>query len=213
MPHWIPEVWLLEAKLNEDMALLFNVSRSAYLDEENHLGLAGLNIFAIRKAKDALVRATFVSAFQFVESYLNGIAADFVLTTPVDLETLTLLTERLPSGQAKYVNFRDKALKYPKVFLGSEHPPLQESNCEELKLLVEMVRTRDALVHPSSLPQGGWAKEDAFFALTLDDCTNVVDAAVAYVRKVETTIGRNSVILEWVIPRGTDGLFPEKAFA
>lgn len=201
------DLWLLEEKLFEDACALFNLarefSRSAQAPDASKRDV---------KTAEALARATVIASFNFLEAYLNGIAADYFVRHPdVDPRTRALLLE-----EPRYVGLRDKALQYPKIYLGLVHPPLTEDNCPELALVLSKAKTtRDSIVHASPLidQELGVAKEMQFFLLPMSDVEEIVDSTIALVRKIEETIGRNSILLEWLADRGDDGFFQEEAFA
>ncbi|MPZ49518.1 MAG: hypothetical protein GEU75_09515 [Dehalococcoidia bacterium] len=204
-----PELFLLEAKLYEDMCSLFNMCFCGFLHEDTGGVFNGFAPLVPIKARDALIRASFVAAFEFIEAYLNGIALDYLyLHQDADEKTVSLLTE-----QPRHISFRDKALQYPKIVKGSQHPLLTEGNCPELALLIEHANTRGALVHPAAwMIDSIRTKQDAFFTTKLAELCEIVDAAVGFVLKVEAKIERRSVIVDWILPRAADGLFPAESF-
>jgi hypothetical protein len=195
------ELWLLEAKLFEDMCALYNrCQRQWDVAQKPSASPEELKIY------EALLRATLVATFEFVESYLNGIAADYVLSHD-DIDEGVL--DRLTEGR-RYLSLREKSLQYPRIYLGEAHPPIQESNCPELALLVQASDMRDAVVHASAIQL--IAKELTFFNLRIEAVTELVDVAVRFVRLVEERIGRDSILLDWLTDRQEDGLFPPRTF-
>lgn len=201
-------LWLLEARLYEDMASLFNEALNSLAVSDSLDGWMEESKPALKRT-EALFHATFVSVFQFLEAYLNGIASDILLERQVvDEHTRALLTE-IP----RFVPLRQKALQYPKLYLDVTHPLYTETNSKELSLLLVNVKIRDSLVHPSVFsPDEIWSKELSFFSLGLKEVEATIDAAIEFVLKVETAIGRNSILLEWILPRGTNGTFPSESF-
>ena len=120
---------LPEAVLYEDMCIAYNLSISPAVD---------LKIPRV-KTTGCMQRCATLSAFYFVESFLNGIAFDFFICnegtiSPEDTEAL--LEWDATKNRERWLNFRDKILKYPRIILGLKHPPLTEQNCDELKLLL-----------------------------------------------------------------------------
>src|SRR5262249_50726553 len=143
-----------------------------------------------------------VSAFFFLEAYINGIAIDYHAKNQhtLDDETKIILTEwDHQKNRERFISFRDKFVKYPRIVTGLLHPPLQENNCAELAFLTGPAKLlRDAIAHPSARPDPATAeapKVRAFLAPAGLEVEKVVDAAVGLVRKVEKII------------KGPDGAF------
>lgn len=209
------ELYLLEAKIFEDMCALFNLSREQYLkwDKNNPCK-------KIIKFYEALSRATIAGAFYLLEAYLNGIAFDYYIKNKecLDEETITILTEwDSNKNRPKYVAFRDKALQYPRILLGASHPPFQENNCPDLAFIIEKGKSlRDAIVHASpmltDLEMIISKKEGAFFRVDFMDVEQMVDNAIALIRKIEAKIYGNEKRLFWLKNRGGDGYFCEEVF-
>ena len=213
-----PEItWhLLEAKLFEDMALLWNSTLGASASSQScpHPPHAW-------KWLEALVRAAGRSAFYLVEGYLNGLAFDvLIMAQPGDLsdEEITKLREWDTKGnRPRLLSLRDKLLQYPRIAAGQQNPIIQESNCPEMKLIIEYEgHIRHALVHPTPKIEE-WKetdlRESVFFVLSPDEVGKIVDASIALIRKVsEVTSGKFGDVDVWLFSRGSDGKFPEKAF-
>ncbi|MGH2365294.1 MAG: hypothetical protein ACRDHX_11685 [Chloroflexota bacterium] len=123
--------YLLETTRFEDMCALYNQAKS--FDVERHVDLDSL---AVSKTADALHRATVVAAFNCLEAYINGVGCDYAAENldNLDQPTINLLTDWNPDRNRGFVSLREKLLQYPKIILGLSHPPLQETNCPELKL-------------------------------------------------------------------------------
>jgi hypothetical protein len=154
-----------------------------------------------------------------LEAYINGVAIDFHAKKQhrLDDETRIILTEwDHQKNRERFVNFRDKFLKYPRIAAGLAHPPLQESNCPELAFLTGPGRRlRDAIVHPSARPDpnmGDANKVRAFLDPTLLDVEKVADAAIGLVRKTERAIKGNDLALTWLYDRDSHGVFPDEVF-
>ena len=215
LKQWVMDFRLLEALLYEDMCALYNLA----LDLSKESEKATESRVRLKQA-EAVKRAVVTSAFYFVESYLNGIAFDFLATANRTLseKDLRLLTEWDTSrGEPRYARFRDKLLHYPRIVLGLEHPPLQENNCEPLAFLLEQIKVlRDAIVHASPVTLGGneamSAKELALFEMDPQLIDSVVDQAIALVRLLERTVRGHDNFLDWLVERN-HGRFPEAAFA
>jgi hypothetical protein len=208
------ETRFLEGSLFEDMCALFNLARENHLrrheDESRH---------AV-KQRLALQRAAVVASFSVIEAYLNGIAFDYLETKAGKLDDATraLLTEWDSVKQRlQYLSLRDKLLKYPRLIMGVEHPPLQENNCIELRFVVETAkRVRDAIVHASPAPSIATLdpeKEAAVYCVDFETAERVVDATVTLIRKLEEKVnGGDHRLRGWLHARSADGAFPDVAF-
>ena len=208
--------WKLpEASLYEDMCLAYNEALDAHK-------IAPALTVPVPQAKlvDFCLRAAVLSAFYFVESYLNGVAFDYSVRNArktSDEETELLLEWNRKLGKEKWISLKDKLCKYPKIILGLQHPPLTETNSSEMKLLITKAKeVRDAIVHQS--PKFDFANEDVspkvrqFVQLRLEDATQTVDAAVSLVKRLNGLLGKNGIMIEWLIERDGTGRFPKKAF-
>jgi hypothetical protein len=210
------EVYLLEAKLYEDMCGLFNLAKE----------IAGrVSVHTQGKSKtdskklEACCRATTTSAFYFVESYLNGLAYDHYVThmKTLDEKNKQILTEwDIQKDCPRYLSLREKILQYPRIILGSIHPPFQENNCVEVKFLLERVKVlRDAIAHPSPGPnliKMEPGKERELFNAEFNEVEPIVDNSIALVRKIERLIRGDELRLDWLHERGGDGFFPDTVF-
>lgn len=213
-PRWPRlEIRLLEATLYEDMCVLFNLllrtQQAIDRQEPNKI---------TRKTVDALCRATLTSAYYFVESYINGVAMRYLAThgPTLDQESRDVLTEWDSRNQRpKPLPMREKILKFTKIARGSAHPPIQESNCPEMRILTKISKQfRDSIVHASAIPDRITRipeKEMAVFTVTLRDAEQAVDASVGFVRKAEIAVFGSDTLLHWMKERGVDGFFPESA--
>lgn len=207
-----PEVdfFILEAAIYEDMCNLFNLAKNIYakLEFKNEYKKE-------IKTYHSLSRATIVTSFNFLEAYLNGIAYDYYYINHHNLDDKTkmILTEydHLHNKQ-KFISLREKILQYPKIIIGSAHPPLQESNCKELAYVLENAKImRDSIVHASAIP-GTEKKEDKLFHIDFNDTENIVDNIIILIKKIEQTIEGNLDYLFWLYERNSNGLFPEEVF-
>lgn len=208
------ELYLLEAIIFENMCSLFNLLKQ-YQDESLKNDAPKKDI----KTYNALQKSTVVFAFFFVESYLNGIAFDFYSKNEntLDDNTKTLLAE-WDSGKNCRVNLslREKALKYPRIIKGIEHPPLQESNCVELDFIVNKAKLfRDSIVHASpkfDLKSYDPVKEKLFFSMDTHDVEQIVDHSISLVERIEKEINGTTNRLWWLCKRKRNGSFPESVF-
>ena len=204
----------LEAVLYEDMCALFNIARESHLQRREDESAKTL------KRRLALQRATVVAAFNVIEAYLNGIAFNHVELHPeqIDEESKIMLTEwDSARNRARYISLRDKLLHYPKLIMNLEHPPLQESNCYEMKFLLEAAKAlRDAIVHASpalTVATLEAEKEVAVHGVEFETVERVVDAVVALIRKLEEAVNDSDQrVRQWLLGRSPDGFFPDTAF-
>lgn len=208
------ELFLLETVLFENMCALFN------LYKEQHMKLNRQeDSKRLIKTVDSLGRATVTMAFFFVEAYLNGLSADYYLKNEnkLDKKDAMLLAEwDFTRKKPRYLSLKDKVLQYPRIILSTQHPPLQENNCQELSFIISRAKDiRDAIVHASSLPNLETyvpGKEEAVFNINYTEVEQVVDNAIILIRKIETTISGNDKRLFWIVGRSADGFFSEETF-
>jgi hypothetical protein len=204
----------LEASLFEDMCALYNLAR------QSHLSRAEDESAKTLKQRLALQRATVIAAFNMLEAYLNGIAFDHVELESAAIadEAKAILTEWDERRQRpKYISLREKLLSYPKLILHLEHPPLQESNCDELKYLVETAKElRDAIVHASRRPNLETIKpekEIAVYGVEFETVERIVDATINLIRKIEDKVNHSDHrIVGWLYGRSSDGAFSDSTF-
>jgi len=216
VPDQFPEFdyFLPEATLYEDMALAYN--KAIELEPE----LPGR---AERAEKEfyLYLRTSLLSAFYFVEAYLNGIAFDFhyrkARTLPTQISDLLLEWDSQNRRQT-FVSFERKVKEYPKIIMGAKLPPLTISNCPSLALLLGNAKEyRDSIVHQSpkitDVAQGA-TKVRMMLELRLPQVTEIVDAAVDFVIKLNGALGAEAFPIPWLVPRdvGRPGLFPDQAF-
>jgi hypothetical protein len=218
-PRWPQiEVRLLEATLYEDMCVLFNLARRTLHSEAQQVGNTRLEKGQL-KTGGASCRATLTSAYYFLEGYLNGIAARYLVThgESMEQETRDLLTEwDSKKKRPRWLPVREKILKFTRIVSGQAQSPIQENNCAELEVLTKTAKQlRDSIVHASPLPDHITRvpeKERAVFNVTLQDAERVVDAAIGFVRKIEIAVYGSDKLLHWLEARGDDGFFSETAF-
>lgn len=208
-----PEYYLPEAALYEDMCAAFNLAvESRHVREQKPV------IKSETKKHYLFMRGAVLSAFYFVEAYLNGLAFDYWWDNKASLSTedSDVLTEwNSVKSSVQWRSFRTKALQYPRLVLGSKQPPLTETSSASLKvLLTEGKEIRDAIVHQNPRLEGGEpsARTKWLVQLRLNDVTRIVDAAVGFVLELNPRLGIYGVKLDWLYPRGADGLFPKESF-
>jgi len=206
---------LPEAILYEDMALAYN-SAAELLPSLEGKTEPGPNLE--EKRCGLFLRTAVLSAFYFVEAFLNGLAFDFCYlnSAKISKEDQDFLLER-PSSQNKRgtVSFEKKAKQYMRIILNQKHAPLTETNCNSLKfLLTEAKEVRDAIVHqsPKLYPESGISEKIRWMmGLRMDKVTEVVDAAVGFVTKAHEVAGAKAE-MNWLYPRSSNGLFPPESF-
>jgi hypothetical protein len=129
------EYFLPEAMLYEDMALSFN---EALLLQPKLPKQRPKSAVIEAKKLNMYLRTSLLSAFYFVEAYLNGIAFDFEYTNKSRLtaEQQDMLLEwDSQRNKRAFVSFERKVVEYPKLILGTKHPPLTVTNCPSLSSL------------------------------------------------------------------------------
>jgi len=206
------EIFLLEASLFEDVASLWNITLSLQQDILiNHSKEK-------KKQLSSLARATTKALFNFIEGYLNSLALDISLTQSLDKKQEEMLSE-WDSGKnkPKFLKLRDKLLQYPKIAIGVQHPPLTESNCPEIKKIVELEnRVRHSLIHPN--PQiirrsPSVNRVHVYLNIEVKEVEKLCDLTITLIRKIDKVI--NSMFGDidlWLFERGQDGYFPEEIF-
>ncbi len=207
------EIYLLEAVLFENMCALFNLTKERHVKT-----ILQTDSKKSVKTTSALSQATVTQAFNFIEAYLNGLSFNYcVKKTDLDDKTRTFLTEwDYTKNKPKYISLRDKILHYPRIIRGVEHPPLQESNCDEIEFVVSRAKIiRDAIVHASPLPNLHTLepdKERIIYSLKFEEVEQVVDNVISLVQKIEMLIYGNTKRLPWLHKREPDGFFHERVF-
>jgi hypothetical protein len=197
---------LLEATLFEDMALSWNSSVQARVESERAKNTIANKWFS------ALLRTTVRSAFFLLDGYIKGLAFDVLIASrPEDLsdEMRTLLEEwDRTRNKPKLLTLRDKLVQYPRIAMGVEHPPLQESNCPEMALVLEKEESlRHRLVHPVQF------REEPFFRLSEQEAAQLIDATISLIKKISGPLGESFGRVEvWLYDRAADGRFPKEAF-
>jgi hypothetical protein len=209
-----PEVHLLEAIMFEDMAALFNLAKQEY-------GAASAAEQSKRyvKKRNTLCRAAIMATIYFVESYLNGLARDYVISNEpdLDLSARSVLEDwDYKQNRHRYLTLRDKLLQYQRILLKVEHAPLQETNCPEMATIIQTAKlVRDAVAHPSAAINPKTTdpeKERAILGLDFEVTQITVDAAVSLVLQIEETIRGDRKRLFWLHGRDSSGFFPDTTF-
>ena len=208
--------WRLpEASLYEDMCVAYNGAvRCGELASAMEVPVPA------PKLRDCFLRTAVLSAFYFVEAYLNGVAFDYQSRHANNIspqDTRLLLEWDQQANREKWITLKEKIQAYPKIILGLQHPPLTETNSEEMKLLISTAKeVRDAIVHqaprPNPLTKEVGPKVKSFMHLRSGDTTEIVDAAISLVQRLNEILGQNGIMLDWLVGRDATGKFPEKAF-
>jgi len=203
-----------EVTLYEDMCALFNLAyqRNARLNRRPDKK-------TVSKTASALSRSVIIAAYNFLESYFNGLALDHFLMhmDKLDDDLKCYLTEWDDSKKrTRYVSLRDKLLHYPRIVRSMKHPPFQESNSKELSFLLGTGKLlRDSIVHSSAFGKGRPSGPDAMeplLNLEFRDVEAVVDNAIVLIRKTEQLVIGHDRRIDWLLDRGGDGLFSEQVF-
>lgn len=201
------DIYLPEGTLYEDMCLAYNQAFEL---------IEGRTKREV-KAQAFYIRTTIISAFNFVESFLNGLAFDFVTTcrrTLSDPERDLLNEWDSKRKRQRYVKFRDKAVQYPKIVLNRKVPPFTEDTCPPLAKLLANIRFRDAVVHSSpKLMNDDIEKMRDLIEMQLSDATVVADSAVEFVKLLDQKIHNGKYDYTWLIGRSPNGCFPAEVFA
>lgn len=200
------DIYLPEASLYEDMCFAYNQA----------LDLKDKSTKPQVKAHTFYIRTAIISAFNFVECYLNGVAFTFITTsrrTVSQAERDLLLEWDSKNNRQRYVKFREKAVQYPKVLLNRTKPPFTESTCPSLDTLMGRIKLRDAVVHSSPRPIGDEVpKMRDLIEIELNDATKVVDAAVEFVKLLDWELHRGKYDNTWLLRRSVGGHFPPDSF-
>jgi hypothetical protein len=203
------ELYQAEAALFEDVCALNNL---LYTTKG---AISKLEV----KQHQAIVRSLIDACFRFLEAFLNGLAFDFLgknQKTPEDRDIEILHEWDYKNDRARYVSFRDKLVKYPRIVGGHAASPLTEENCPAIRDLVEKSKVfRDAIVHHSPFigPNEFIAEKDrAFYSVSMKDAVETVSSVLSYLFEVQKILGRTLDDLWWYCPPTAEGVFPERAF-
>jgi hypothetical protein len=209
------EFRLLEASLFESAALLWNDTAASEVPDRD-LGAMGDSKIPWKRHEE-LKRSAVRGVFALLEGYLNGIALDVELTT--DLTTLSvnareLILEHNDDGKARFKTLREKTFSYPRIALGLEHSPVQETNEHVKWILAHERELRDAIVHPTPRAEDGAPiREQVYYDTDFAVVRDLVDQTTGLIRYVDTLLnGRFGRVELWLRDRGPDGLFPSETF-
>ena len=117
------------------------------------------------------------------------------------------------------LGLRDKLHKYPKIAIGKQYPPLLETNCPELKFIVESEEElRHSLVHPKvethiEVERQLAPRESRLYMLEHGSCERLMDSAISLIRKIGEVVGdRYGDVNIWLHDRNSEGGFSAEAF-
>jgi hypothetical protein len=119
------EVRILEASLYEDMCALFNLSQEHYATIPTTQPPGAMDRKLAAKRHLALMRATLSAAFYFVESFVNGLATNYLYNHAgaISEKDRMMLTEWDSSKRRyRFVTTRDKLIHYPRLVTGARFP-------------------------------------------------------------------------------------------
>jgi hypothetical protein len=207
---------LPEAILYEDMCVAFNLAYESSKELKGIGFVKGGN--PVVKQHSMHLRTAVLSAYYFVEAYLNGIAFDYhyrngELLAQRDKDLLMEWDSQ--ANRQKFVSFEAKIKGYQKLILKTS-TGLDSSNCRELKILLGDAREiRDAIVHQSPKTTESKLISDKvrnLLSLDLGIAEEVVDSAVEFVKKLNERLGSNGIDVNWLHGRNkVTGLFPKEA--
>lgn len=209
------EIYLLEATLFEDMAILWNEA----MDAQSSIDPNAPASLVVKRA-GALRRAVVKGVFSLLEGYVNGLAFDILLLRRVSPSDEAKLREwDNARNRPLRLTLRDKLLQYPKIATDATHPPLQESGSEALRyVLAAEHEIRHALIHPT--PQhdiqtaNNRLREEPLYVQTLEDVGSLCDAALEVITSVAGIVGPDFGDASfWLCRRNSNGRFGPQAFA
>lgn len=207
--------YMAEAVMYEDMCLAVNelVEMGAPAQQDR---------MHRRKRRMWLARSVVLSAYYFVEAYLNGLAVECLHSPPAHLSSSdrTCLEEYDRSAnKERLLKFRDKLLKYPRIIKGEMHPPFQENNDADVAALLGVHRAlRDSIVHPSHRydDENVWfgdSKVGRMINTNAEAAIECAECSIRLVRKIERYVQESDKFISWLRDRDpTTGLFPPESF-
>lgn len=166
-----------------------------------HLEIIG----AISRVRDFYARATILTGFNLVETFINGLAWECVHTKGSHLKPKQLdeLSER-----TGFVSIDKKLVRYPRIIKGGREGILHDSRDPLRTFLRDVKPLRDAIVHLSPFTKStGYDKVEQFYSLEADQVSLVVDTCCEIVTTIwKFAKGRKSPPA-WLIGRLDDGRF------
>jgi hypothetical protein len=203
------EVFEIEATFFEDMCALYNEYKNTDYIDNNKTN---------NKKKDSLMRAILISSFNFLESYLNGIAFDYYIKNKekITKKEKEKLTETKDDGSNRYLSLREKIISYPRIIISDKHPVFDEDNCKEVKNIVNIAKKyRDAIVHSSPYVydlENTPEKIALLYSLDENIIYTLVNDTIALVKKIDNKIYPDHTRIGWIQEIGEDGTFNDSVF-
>jgi hypothetical protein len=210
------DFYLMEAMLYEDMALSYNAAAGSAEVINRRDKTANIEV----KKHFLHLRTAVLSAYYFVEAYLNGIAFDYYYRNEPklnDKEKKDLMEWDFQTSRRAFVNFERKVLDYQKIILGLQHPQITITSSKNLRLILgEAKELRDSIVHQSPKTDDALKVSKKvlwMLALRIGHVAEIVDAAIGVVRELNDAFGKNGMPLNWLYSRVPEtGLFPPESF-
>jgi hypothetical protein len=144
-----------EYHLSRDLALLYNL----FLDSESIADdFLKKRVVHSTENSQSLGRSVILTCFNLLESFVSGIAAEYLMNTPGASKDIKRKLED------NYMSLKKRLIQYPDIITGKSNL-VDESKPPFIKLLGECKRRRDSFVHcePGSKPtKWGYIKEDNF---------------------------------------------------
>jgi len=205
---------LLEASLFDDLCVHWN---DTYDISNNNDPLNDMDPITQKRYR-AYLNSSIKAAFNLLEAYLNGLATDILLCNQPSKKERTVLKEWDDENSKKcWLSLRDKMLQYPKIALGMDNPPLQESNCKSMKeILVAEKNYRHVLIHPN--PQIDHldlfdSREIRFYKIDYDHGYEIIDNIIEYIFTVSNLLTDIfPSVDEWLSRRNESGKFDDSLF-
>jgi hypothetical protein len=154
-------------------------------------------------------RACILSCFNLIESYINGIAWDYVQIH--DISGLSKDHRNVLTESERLVNIIDKLIKIPRVITGREDSPLHQTR-EPLKSFIDIIKPyRDSIVHASPFAAaekfGGYDKLSKLYELNLNTARLAVDITISLIKDIHQFINNGDNSPVWILKRSENGKF------
>ncbi|GBC61306.1 hypothetical protein DENIS_2266 [Desulfonema ishimotonii] len=177
----LSEAIIIASESNNQIECLSKKMHKDLKEEEEHLK-------SLLRTMKFSSRSIVLGCFNLLETYLNGLAWDFMQTNDI-----TNLSNRKKKTleDATSVSIRDKLIKYPEIISGKK---LWDQNDSDFDSFVNTVKPyRDSLVHPSpfSAPEkfGGYDKLRLLYRIDFDTAMLTVNLLVKLIKRINTHIG------------------------
>jgi len=166
-----------------------------------HLEIIG----AVSRVRDFYARATILTGFNLVETFINGLAWECVHTKGSHLKPKQCdeLSER-----TGFVSIGKKLVRYPRIIKGSQGGILHDSRDPLRTFLRDVKPLRDAIVHLSPFAKPtGYDKVQQFYGLETDRVSLAVDTCYEIVTTIWKFVKGRKSPPAWLIGRLNDGRF------